>query len=122
MNLAVHNVEDRNAGHAHPLACGCPSAQLSGLRTGKGPTSRNTITLCNKVCDGEVTIRVCCAECCKVVLYCISAAQSPKRVMELDVGCEGRVRRRHISVVEHLLVVGPCRCLILENCQHLPPC
>src|SRR4029453_15062878 len=84
--------------------------------------SRNTITLCNKVCDGEVNIRVCCAECCKVVLYCISAAQSPKRVMELDVGCEDRVRRRHISVVEHLLVVGPCRCLILENCKHFSPC
>jgi hypothetical protein len=57
MNLAVHDIKDRNAGHAHPLACGCPSAQLSGLRTSKRPTSRNTITLCNKVCDGEVNIR-----------------------------------------------------------------
>src|SRR5262245_21311070 len=54
MNLAVYDMEDRNAGHAHPLACGCPSAHLSRLRTGKRPTSRNTITLCNKVCDGEV--------------------------------------------------------------------
>jgi hypothetical protein len=29
--------------------------------------------------------------------------------MELDVGREDRVRPRHISVVQHLLVVGPCR-------------
>ena len=58
MNLAVHDMEDRNAWHAHPLACGRPSAQLSGLRTGKRPTSRNTIILCNKVCDGEMNIDI----------------------------------------------------------------
>ena len=86
MNLAVHDMEDRNAWHAHPLACGRPSAQLSGLRTGKRPTSRNTIILCNKVCDGEINIRECCVDCCKEALHRISAAQIPKRVMELDVG------------------------------------
>src|SRR5215510_11755759 len=122
MNLGVHDMEDRNAGHTHLLACGRPSAQLSGLRTGKRPTSRNTITLCNKVCDGEVNIRECCADCCKVVLHHISSAQIPSWVMELDVRCEDCVRRRHVAVVEHLLVVGPCRCLILHNCHHLPPC